>query len=77
MPQTTTFTFLCGTTITFFTGRPSRARMTLSSASAAASTSSLPASRAIVSSSLRLPSYLYRYGDEIVNEQGSSTAGQG
>src|SRR4029079_108655 len=54
-PHPTTFTILCGTTMTFLTGRPSSARCTVSSLSAAASISPDSAVRAMVSSSRRLP----------------------
>ena len=51
----TTFTILCGTTMTFFGGLPSSARCTASSASTAASISVFAASRATVTSARFLP----------------------
>ena len=53
--QTTTFTILCGTTMTFFGLLPSSAFFTASRARTAASISEFPASRATVTSARFLP----------------------
>ena len=77
LPQTTTFTILCGTTITFLGGFPSSARWTASSASTAASILRGVSVAGNRDFSAPLAVDLYRQGDRISTSRAGSSGRPG